>query len=187
MRVRRLATGAAAAAACLCLAALGPAPAGAKTHKSKLIRKPPLGVHFPRNIGEMRMIVLNEVGDPDIALYSPASPPTGPNRMLSVAVGKREIAPTVERMREQSRLHAASKGESKILFEGSFAWPGHDLARTFHGSYTAGSIRRQYWQAWEGGYGVIVIAETPLDEPERMERLAAAIVATIFGGGPAAP
>lgn len=176
-----------AALAGLLLTAAAQSPASPADPAPNLIVAPPNGLRFPQTIGEMERIAVEpgKPGDPDIAVYAIPTLPWNDQRTLAIAVGKAETAPPVKRMRDGSRKDGRRGEGGSIVSEGPFVWPGHVGARTFHGSYKTAGAHAQFWHAWDAGYGIIVIARVPIDEPERMERLAAAIVTEIFGGTPA--
>jgi hypothetical protein len=166
-------------------AALFPASA-ARRPESNYLLHPPRGLAVPETLGELRRVTVAP-GDPSIGLYVPVTPVPGDKRMLAIAVGRARAAPGRDRMRDQSRGDAAKAGTLETVTEGPFGWPGHPAATTFHGAYAAGEVRKEYWHAADGGYGIMVIATTGRSEPEAMAAISAAVAAGMFGGATAAP
>jgi hypothetical protein len=145
------------------------------------LRKPPNGLVIPETLGALRRVTVAP-GNPSIGLYLPVGPAPGDKRMLAIAVGRARAAPSRERMRDQSRADAAKIGPVEILAEGAFAWPGHPQATTFHGAYAAGDVRKEYWHAADGGYGIMAIATAPRAEADEMAQISSAVAGGIFGG-----
>ncbi|HEX8223241.1 MAG TPA: hypothetical protein VF605_05445 [Allosphingosinicella sp.] len=138
------------------------------------LRHAPTGFVLPRSIAGMKR-ALYYPGDPIVVVYEPPGLQPDDRRRFAIGIGPAEAPAPVERFRDDIRKRVGEGPSPETLSEGAFAWPGHPGAHTFHGSYRAGGMRIQYWHAWTNGEGILVMAEWPAEDPEQMEKVAAAV------------
>jgi hypothetical protein len=90
--------------------------------------------------------------------------------------------PTYAQMREAAAGSFHETGTPQILEENSFAWPGHPDAVTFHGVYTVGPYRKDYWRGFDQGWNAMVIVTTPRGDKKLGDRLSKLVASDVYGG-----
>jgi hypothetical protein len=138
---------------------------------------------IPATIDGLRRVATTP-GNPAVSIYMPTVSGAD-SRTLVIGVGNGE-RPLPNGMRDQLRRENARGGAPEILAEESFAWPGHPGAETFHGSYAAGEVRKEYWSAWDRGYSVLIVLTAARSAREQMAQLSATVAREVFGGAGAA-
>lgn len=145
------------------------------------LRHEATGATLPDELDGMRATVTDVAGV--TALYIP----TDLNEMMrgnAAIMGIMEMAnrPDYAGMREGARGSFHETGVPAIIEEGVFDWPGHPEAVTFHGLYTVGPYRKDYWRAHDKGWDVTVIVTSPRGASKASERRSRLVAEKIYGG-----
>lgn len=145
------------------------------------LRHQETGAMLPDEFDGMRPAVTNVAGV--TALYIPADL----NEMVRgnaaiMGITASTIVPTFAGMREGARGSFHETGVPAVIEESAFDWPGHPEAVTFHGLYTVGPYRKDYWHAHDKGWSVIVIVTSPRGGAKASERRSRLVAEKVYGG-----
>jgi hypothetical protein len=169
------------AAALACVPAFAADPPAGMVRAEGGLRHEATGVVVPDELDGMRPFVSGT--EIVMALYMPANP----NDLLTgnaaiIGISRMEQGPDYAGMQRLARESFHETGVPSVIEESAFTWPGHPDAVTFHGLYTVGPYRKDYWRGLDKGWDATMIVTSPRNAKKRSEKRSRIVAEKVYGG-----